>query len=463
MSVAAPNQLQALCSALTDIEIITDPAQVTKLSLDFYHYSPVLSRQLSDKRGDLVVRPANEAEVIRVAAACAQQRIPVTIRGAGTGNYGQCIPLAGGVILDMSKLNQVLWAKPGVARVQAGAKLMSIDKQIREMLVGSSGAGGWEIRMAPSTYRTATIGGFIAGGSGGIGSITYGQLRDRGNVLGLRVVTLEEEPRIIELRGDEVFKVSHAWGLNGIITEVEIPLGPAYPWAELIVAFPSEVGFIPCAHFGQALADADGILKKMISLHAWPIPSYFAPLRGSIPEGSAVALLMIAESSVEPLMDLIREHSGQVIYHKTAQEASKGIMLGEFTWNHTTLHCRSVDPSLTYLQSAFPTDRELKMVQHMYEYFGDEVLMHLEFIRIDGQATPVGLQIVRFTTEDRLNEIMRYHEDNGVFIANPHTFIIEDGGRKVMDPRQIRFKEVVDPYGLLNPGKMRTWQERASG
>jgi FAD/FMN-containing dehydrogenase len=219
---------------------------------------------------------------------------------------------------------------------------------------------------------------------------------------------------------------------------------------------------MPCAHFGQALGDADGILKKLVSLHAWPIPSYFAPLRGHLPEGSAVALLMVAECSLEPLLELVREHGGQVVYNKTAQEASKGISLGEFSWNHTTLHCRSVDPSLTYLQSAFPADRELKLVQHMYEYFGDEVLMHLEWIRINGQATPVGLQIVRFTTEERLNEIMRYHEEQGVFIANPHTFIIEDGGRKVMDPRQIRFKEEVDPYGLLNPGKMRTWQERAS-
>lgn len=454
MIVAAPDKLQALRSDLEGIEIITDPAQVAKLSLDFYHYSPVLSRQLSDKRGDLVVRPADEAEVMRVAAACARLRIPVTVRGAGTGNYGQCIPLAGGVILDMGKLNQVLWAKPGLARVQAGAKLMAIDKHTREL--------GWEIRMAPSTYRTATIGGFIAGGSGGIGSVTYGQLLDRGNILGLRVITVEEEPRALELRGDDVFKVSHAWGLNGIITEVEIPLAPAYPWAELVVAFPPEVGFMPCAHFGQALAEADGILKKLISLHAWPIPRYFVPLQDYLPQGSAVALVMVAEPSLEPLLELIREHGGQVVYNKTAQEAAKGISLGEFSWNHTTLHCRSVDPSLTYLQSAFPADRELKLVQHMYEYFGDEVLMHLEWIRINGQATPVGLQIVRFTTEERLNEIMRYHEEQGVFIANPHTFIIEDGGRKVMDPRQIRFKEEVDPYGLLNPGKMRTWQERAS-
>lgn len=167
------------------------------------------------------------------------------------GGHWQLRPvhsLAGGVILEMSKLTQVIWAKPGLARVQAGIKLAAIDKHTREM--------GWEIRMAPSTYRTATIGGFIAGGSGGIGSVTYGQLLDRGNILGLRVVTVEEEPRILELRGDDVFKVSHAWGLTGIITEVEIPLAPAYPWAELIVAFPPEGGLCP----------APGLARL------WPLP-----------------------------------------------------------------------------------------------------------------------------------------------------------------------------------------------
>jgi FAD/FMN-containing dehydrogenase len=44
------------------------------------------------------------------------------------------------------------------------------------------------------------------------------------------VVTLEDEPRIIELRGDEVQKVNHAYGTNGIITQLEMPLAPAYPW-----------------------------------------------------------------------------------------------------------------------------------------------------------------------------------------------------------------------------------------
>jgi FAD/FMN-containing dehydrogenase len=439
----------ALASELTGIEIITEPTQVAKLSLDYYHFSPVLQPKLSDKRGDLVVRPTSEAEVLQVAAVCVKHKVPLTVRGAGTGNYGQCVPLNGGVILDTTRMNAIRWIKPGLACVEPGVKLAAFDKQARET--------GWELRMAPSTYRTATIGGFIAGGSGGIGSITYGQLRDRGNLHAVRVVTMEDEPRVIELRGDDVHKVNHGYGTNGIITELEIPLGPAYPWAELIVTFDD---FMTAARFGQALGDSDGLIKKLISIHAWPIPSYFAALKSYLPEGKHCALLMIAESCLEPLQDLIREYSGTVTYQKSAKEASKGTALCEFTWNHTTLHVRSVDPTLTYLQTLFPGDKNLTLVEHMYQHFGDEVIMHLEFLRTGGQLAPAALQVVRYTTEERLNEIIRYHEENGAFIANPHTYILEDGGMKTVNPEQLKFKEMVDPYGLMNPGKMKAWLER---
>jgi FAD/FMN-containing dehydrogenase len=346
-------------------------------------------------------------------------------------------------------MNAIRWIKPGLACVEPGVKLAAFDKQARET--------GWELRMAPSTYRTATIGGFIAGGSGGIGSITYGQLRDRGNLHAVRVVTMEDEPRVIELRGDDVHKVNHGYGTNGIITELEIPLGPAYPWAELIVTFDD---FMTAARFGQALGYSDGLIKKLISIHAWPIPSYFAALKSYLPEGKHCALLMIAESCLAPLQDLIREYSGTVTYQKSAKEASKGTALCEFTWNHTTLHVRSVDQTLTYLQTLFPGDKNLTLVEHMYQHFGDEVIMHLEFLRTGGQLAPAALQVVRYTTEERLNEIIRYHEENGAFIANPHTYILEDGGMKTVNPEQLNFKEMVDPYGLMNPGKMKAWLER---
>ena len=449
MTSVKPIDWETLTASLAGIELITDPTQVAKLSQDYHTFSPILLTQLAGKTGDLVVRPSTEAEVLQVAAACVKYQVPVTVRGAGTGNYGQCVPLHGGVILDMTRMQAIRWVKPGVARVEAGVKLAALDKKTRET--------GWEIRMAPSTYRTATIGGFIAGGSGGIGSITYGQLRDRGNLLALRVVTLEDEPRVIELRGDDVQKVNHAWGVNGIITELEIPLAPAYPWAEVIVTFED---LMAAAHFGQALGDADGMIKKLISIFACPIPSYFAALRQYIPDGTHAALLMVAEFSLESLASLVQEYGGIITYQKSAEVAGKGVNLGEFTWNHTTLHARSIDTSITYLQSLFPDDKSLKLVEQMYRHFGDEVMMHLEFIRVNGAAIPAALQLVRYTTEERLNEIIRYHEEQGVFIANPHTYIIEDGGRKQMNPEQLKFKQMVDPYGLLNPGKIRALMQQ---
>jgi FAD/FMN-containing dehydrogenase len=263
-TTAQPADLESFSAELAGLEIITDPAQLTKLSQDYYTFSPILQPLLNDKRGDVVVRPTTEAEVIRVVTACVKRKIPLTVRGAGTGNYGQCVPLQGGVILDLSKMQAVKWVKPGIACVEPGVKLAALDKETR--------GSGWEIRMLPSTYRTATIGGFIGGGSGGIGSITYGQIRDRGNLLAVRVVTVEDEPRVIELRGHDVYKVAHAYGTNGIITELEIPLAPAYAWAEAIVAFPD---FMTAARFGQVLSDSDGIIKKLVCICADPIPTYF--------------------------------------------------------------------------------------------------------------------------------------------------------------------------------------------
>jgi FAD/FMN-containing dehydrogenase len=443
--------LNAFISDLDGIETITAPAQVAKLSEDYFRFSPILEPILSGKVGDIVVRPANESEVLRVAAACVQHKVPLTVRGSGTGNYGQCVPLSGGVILDMTKMQAIRWLKPGLVCVEPGIKIATLDQKAQEI--------GWESRMVPSTVRSATVGGFIAGGSGGIGSIMYGQLRDRGNLRAVRVVTLEDIPRVIELRGDDVQKVNHAYGVNGIITELEMPLAPAYPWAECIVSFSD---FMTAARFGQALSNCDGIIKKMVSVHAAPIPSYFAALRSYIPDGSHCVLILVSEADLEPFQGLVSEYGGNLCYEKNALEARKGVSLVEFSWNHTTLHARSVDPSLTYLQSLFPNDPNLELVQHMYEYFGDEVIMHLEFIRMNGVAIPAAIQIVRYTTPERITDIIKYHEENGVLIANPHTYILEDGGMKAINCEQLAFKEMVDPYGLMNPGKMRAWMERTS-
>ena len=442
-----------LVAELGDIPLLTEPALVRQKSRDFYWYSPVLKPLLDPVSADLVALPRDEAEVAAVLRACYRHDVPVTVRGAGTGNYGQAMPLKGGLVLDLSQLDTLLWARPGSCRVQAGMKIVALDEQVA--------AGGQEVRLFPSTRRSATIGGYIAGGSSGVGSVTWGLLRDPGNVIGARVVTMEQEPRILELRGEAVQQVNHAYGTTGVITELEIPLAPAYDWIDVVATF---ADFMAACGFAQALAEAPGIGKKLCAVIASPVPQqYFRPLRPVLPDGAHCVLLMIAPHAWEAFDDLARDRGAHIAYRKSQTEvaAAKAVPLYEFAWNHTTLWALKADRSVTYLQTLFPPPRHLALVERMHRHFGDEVPVHIEFVRIGGAVACVGLQLVRYTTAARLNEILAFHEDNGCPQFNPHVVTLEEGGMKQVDQVQLAFKRAADPKGLLNPGKMLAWDNPA--
>jgi FAD/FMN-containing dehydrogenase len=442
----SPQILANFVADLGDVPIVTDAKIVRRRSRDFFWYSPVLNELLDGKSADIIVSPRDENDVVRTAAACVRHRVPLTVRAGGTGNYGQAVPLQGGVLLDIMELADIEWIKPGMIRVGVGAKLNAIDAELQPM--------GWELRMHPSTKRTATIGGFVAGGSGGIGSVNYGGLREPGNIAAARIVTLEETPRIIELRGDAAQKINRAYGTTGIITALEMPLAPAWKWIDVVVAFDD---FVDAATFGYEAALADGIVKKLLSPITAPLPSYFGALKPSCPEGKSILIAMIAEPSLESFKSLLGKR-GVVTLEMPTDDGPGQVPLYEYTWNHTTLQVLKSDRSVTYLQCLYPCDRLIEKIVEMEELFPDEVLQHLEFIRFNGRVTCSGLPVVRYRGADRLNEIIRLHEERGVYVANPHVYTVEDGSRyKRADADQLGFKHEADPYGLLNPGKMRSF------
>jgi FAD/FMN-containing dehydrogenase len=448
--------LAAFRRDIDGIAVEDNPVLVRQKSRDFFWYSPVLKRKLDHVTGDLVVSPKSEEEVIRVLRAAFAHAVPVTPRGAGTGNYGQAMPLSGGVVLSLAEMNRVRAFRPGVVVAEAGAIMEKLDEEVKA-------AGGQELRLHPSTYRTATLGGFIAGGSGGVGSIRWGGLRDPGNILRLRVVTCEAEPRVLDLSGDDLHKVSHAYGTNGVITEVEVPLAPAYDWVDVIIGFDDVVAAAECAN---RLGRADGILLKNLAVVGAPMPhDYFLRHQKFIRRDQSVVLAMVAPFAVDALMTLVaRDRRASVLYRSdtaTAEEARGLPPTYELAWNHTTLRGLRVDPTITYLQVLYPFPHQIERFAAMTRLFGDEVLGHLEFVRFDGDVTCFGLPVVRYTTEARLEEIMRLHEDGGCPIFNPHRYTLEEGGMKQTDEVQLAFKREADPSGLLNPGKMIAWEDPA--
>jgi len=445
--------IAALKRELDGLKIEDNAKIVQQKSRDFYWYSPVLKRQLDQVTGDLVVSPRSEAEVIRVLAACHKHSVPVTPRGTGTGNYGQAMPLSGGVVLSLAEMNDVREIAPGRVVCGPGIVLAELDRATRAH-------SNQELRLHPSTYNTASIGGFIAGGSGGVGSINFGGLRDFGNIIRLRVVTMEAAPRVLDLTGEDLHKVTHAYGTNGIITEVEMPLTAAYDWVDVLVGFDS---FVAAARYGNALARQDGLLTKLITPIAAPVPQlYFKRHAKFLAEGQSICACMVAPQSLDAFLAFTRREGGAIVYSAAtaSEEDSKGLPPAyELAWNHTTLRALRVDPSITYLQSLYPFPNQLALVEKMDAMFPGEVFSHLEFVRFDGDVTCFGLPLVKFTTEERLDEIVRIFEAEGCPIFNPHRYTLEEGGMKQTDEVQLAFKCEADPQGLLNPGKMIAWED----
>jgi FAD/FMN-containing dehydrogenase len=264
---------------------------------------------------------------------------------------------------------------------------------------------------------------------------------------------------VLELTGEDLHKVTHAYGTNGIITEVEMPLAASYDWVDVIVGFEK---FAEAARYGNALACQDGLLTKLITPVAAPVPwLYFKRHQKFLSEGLSVCICMVAPHSLDAFLAFTRRFGAEIAYSAAtaSDEDRKGLPPAyELAWNHTTLRALRVDPAITYLQTLYPFPNQLALVEKMDAMFPGEVFSHLEFVRFDGNITCFGLPLVRFTSEARLDEIVRLHEENGVPVFNPHRYTLEEGGMKQTDQVQLAFKREADPQGLLNPGKMIAWE-----
>jgi len=438
--------------------LVDSGSSLEALSKDYYWYSPILKPKLEDKLADLAVRPASVDELRSVMAACWRAKVPVIPRGAGTGNYGQCVPLYGGVVVDFSRLDRIISIDDGVVRAEAGARLGSIEAAAR--------AKGWELRCMPSTWVKCTIGGFFCGGSGGIGSITWGGINAPGTVKSVTMMTCEEEPRLVRLEEEQSLKALHTYGTTGLMVEVEMRLGARVDYEQLILSSPEWDELLDWTDEAARRLDWR---KRLVTQFEWPIPSYFKPLAKYLKEGHAITFLLIDSAQADEAVASAAAMGIECVFRRPLGDPPKPPLLTDYTWNHTTLWAIKADPSITYLQSGFGRNFR-EQFSELRRRFPGEILFHLEWTAgnakmMRGNAVAAnpdaivagGIPLVFFKSEERLNEILRCCDEIGVFIANPHTYFLEEGGRHPNIADKRAFKAEVDPAALLNPGKMKTY------
>ncbi len=182
----------------------------------------------------LVALPETEDQVVSVLKVCHEAKLPVVVRGAGTGLSGGATPVVHGIVLSMAKFTCILEVDPlaRTARVQPGVRNLAISE--------ASACHGLYYAPDPSSQIACTIGGNIAENSGGVHCLKYGLTVH--NVLRVRVALIDGE--VIEIGGgapdsagyDLLALLIGSEGMLGVVLEATVKLMPKPQRAQVVMA-----------------------------------------------------------------------------------------------------------------------------------------------------------------------------------------------------------------------------------
>jgi hypothetical protein len=411
--------------------VSTDPALVLKVSSDWSRMSPVLQEKLPPGRflADAVVRPTAPEHVPVVLAVAFAHDVPVTPRGAGTGNYGQATPFDGGILLDLRGLDAITVNPGGTITAGAGARLTAIDRAAR--------AAGRDIWIYPST-KSSTVGGFVGGGSAGTGTIERGTTSD-GYVVSALVAAMDGSGTMHRYRGHELTPHIHTYGVTGILVDVEIRTDPARDWTAVYGSFGSYADLV-AVH--RSLLDLPQLPRLASADEPALVPTLPAPVAL---DPRRYSLRVIAEASTAAEVAARMAAGGEHV--ATLAEYTETDRLSGMSYNHPVWFLQRGDPGSTWFHmesSGTPLWDDPDAVRAVYD---GPVHLHLELFA----RGPGAMIVAGYRGEDAVLAGIPELEAMGVGVHSPHQWYVDRNvGLAAATAR------VTDPKGLLNPGKLST-------
>jgi D-lactate dehydrogenase (cytochrome) len=458
MSVGASSDLAvALAEALGDPTRVTDGASELDL-----HASDITFHR--PHRPDLVVYATSTADVSAVLAIAAERTVPVTPFGAGSSLEGHVIPVAGGISLDLTRMDRILAVSPEdlTATVQAGVTRGALER--------AAGEHGLFFPVDPGA--DATLGGMAATNAAGTTTVRYGKMR--ANVLALEAVLPGGD---VIRAGSRAPKTSAGYDLLGllvgsegtlaVITELTLRLhGIPEHAAVARLAFPDVEAACRAA---SAIVAAGAGVTRVELLDGWTIgainayrgtafpqvPSLFVEAAGS--EGTVASDLELvrAIAEAEGAVDVVHERdptARAALWAARHASAYASAAAAPGRSSRSTDICVPLSQLAAAVGFARAEVERRGLIAGIVGHAGDgNVHLSLHVDPDDPSEVRSSDELIELLVSDALARGGTCTGEHGVGLGKVHA-LEQEHGDLVGLMRGV--KQVFDPLGIMNPGKV---------
>ncbi len=413
-----------------------------------------------------VVVPETQAEVIAAVRLCRELRMPFVARGSGTSLSGGSLPVKGGIVITLNRLNRIL-------RLDAAERIAVVEPGVVNTAVTDAARPfGLHYAPDPSSQTICTIGGNVAFNSGGAHCLKYGMTSN--HVLGLKAVLGTGE--VVEFGGASREQAGPDWtglfvgneGLFGIALEVTLQLLPRAECFHTVLA-----GYRTLEAAGDAVARvvSSGLLPgAMEIMDALAMEAAEAAVHAGYPRGCEAVLIVELEGPRErveaerPALDALLAASGPAEV-RVARDGAERMAIWKGRKSAFSAVGR-LSPDFIVQDGVVPRQRlgeALRRIGEMGRAAGLRVAN--VFHAGDGNLHPLILYDGRVAgalerAEALAGEILRMCVAMGGSLTGEHGIGVEkrEFMPEMFSPPEIammeRLRAAFDPLGISNPGKM---------
>lgn len=415
-----------------------------------------------------MVEPDSAETIAKIMRYAHDKGIPVTIRGTGTGLCGGCVSLYGGILVSTTRLNRILEIDSHnlTATVESGVVLMDFQEVTEKM----------GLLYAPDPgEKSATIGGNVSTNAGGMRAVKYGVTRD--HVLGMEVVLPSGETVWL---GGKVAKNSSGYsllhlmigseGTLGIITKIIVKLRPLPSKVlTLLVPFPSlekAIGAVPTVIKSQLSPQAIEFMERDVILSA---ERFLGKL---FPHKTAPAYLLLRfDGNNAAELERQYEAAGDVCLAAGAEDVLIADTIdrqsGIWDARGAFLEALKAESNMDEVDIVVPPDEIANFIAYTKELEAEYGVR----VRSFGHAGDGNMHV--YILQDDLDESLwkgkmqdmmelmyargkelggQVSGEHGIGISKKQYLLDDLGDTLITLQKQI--KQVFDPKGILNPGKL---------